>query len=89
MPGDEPVPPAPAPEASFVAVGRLHYRVSARVLEPWQYHYLRAAADGAPASHCALQAAQACGLPAGRVLADALLWLPQAASAALLAVDQA
>jgi hypothetical protein len=89
MPEDAPVPPAPAPEASFVAVGRLHYRVSVHLLQPWQYHYLQTAADGAPASQCALHAAQACGLPAGRVLADALLWLPQAASAALLAVDQA
>jgi hypothetical protein len=89
MAEDAPVPPAPAPETSFAAVGRLHYRVSVHVLQPWQYFYLRAAADGAPASHCALQAAQACGLPAGRVLADALLWLPQAASAALLVVGQA
>lgn len=84
--GDE-LPPTPAPAPTFLAVGRLHYRVGVHVLEPWQFHFLQAAADGAPALQCAAQAAQACALPAGRVLADALLWLPQAAAASLLAVD--
>jgi hypothetical protein len=81
--GDD-LPSTPAPEATYLAVARLNYRIGVHVLEPWQFHYLRASAEGASAHYCATQAAQACALPAGRVLADALLWLPQAAAAALL-----
>lgn len=83
----EELAPAPAPEATCIAIARLHYRIGVHLLEPWQFHYLQAAAAGAPAHQCALQSAHACALPAGRVLADALLWLPQAAAAALLIVD--
>lgn len=81
-------PPMPQPAPTLIAVGRSHYRVAMHVLEPWQFHFLQAAATaagGAGAHACALHAAQACALPAGRVLADALLWLPAAASASLLA----
>jgi hypothetical protein len=81
---DQPLPCAPAPATCFVAVGRLRYRVGIHALQPWQYHVLDAAAEGAPAGFCALHAAQACDLPPGRVLADMLLWLPLAADAALL-----
>jgi hypothetical protein len=83
-PEDAP-PPTPAVETTWIAVGRLHYRVGMHALAPWQFHFLQAAATRAPARQCALEAARACGLPAGRVLADALLWLPLAASAALVA----
>jgi hypothetical protein len=88
MADGEALPATPAPETTHIAVARLHYRIGVHVLAPWQFHYLEAAAAGGSARHCALQAAQACALPAGRVLADALLWLPQAAAAALLIVDQ-
>jgi hypothetical protein len=81
---DDAPPPAPAAETTWLAVGRLHYRVAMHALAPWQFHFLRAAAARAPARQCALEAARACGLPAGRVLADALLWLPLASSAALV-----
>jgi hypothetical protein len=77
-------PPAPAAETTWLAVGRLHYRVGMQVLAPWQFHFLQAAAVRAPARQCALEAARACGLPAGRVLADALLWFPLACAAALV-----
>jgi hypothetical protein len=81
---DAPPPPMPAAETTWLAVGRQHYRVGMHVLAPWQFHFLQAAAAGAPARQCALEAAGACGLPAGRVLADALLWLPLAGAAALV-----
>jgi hypothetical protein len=81
---DAPPPPMPAAETTWLAVGRQHYRVGMHVLAPWQFHFLQAAAAGAPARQCALEAADACGLPAGRVLADALLWLPLAGAAALV-----
>jgi hypothetical protein len=80
---DLPPPPVPPVETTFLAVGRLHYRVGMHVLAPWQFHFLQAAAERLPARQCALAAARACGLPAGRVLADALLWLPLACAAAL------
>jgi hypothetical protein len=83
-PEDAPSPPMPAAETTYIAVGRLHYRVGMHVLAPWQFHFLQAAAARAPARQCAFEAARACGLPAGRVLADALLWLPLASAAALV-----
>jgi hypothetical protein len=92
-PADAAPPAMPAFETTWLAVGRLHYRVGMQVLAPWQFHFLRAAAERAPerapARECALRAARACGLPAGRVLADALLWLPLAAAAALVTLEQA
>ncbi|WP_296943663.1 DNA-binding domain-containing protein [uncultured Massilia sp.] len=81
---DLPLPPAPAP--TRLAVGRLHYRTAVHVLEPWQFHFLQAAQEGAPAHACALHAATACALAPERVLADALLWVPLAAGAGLVAV---
>jgi hypothetical protein len=84
-PDDAPAPPMPAAEPTYIAVGRLHYRVGMHALAPWQFHFLQAAAARAPARECALDAARACGLPAGRVLADALLWLPLACAAVLIA----
>ena len=84
LPDEADLPPRPAPAPVFLAVGRLHYRTSVHVLAPWQFHFLQAAAAGAPARACALQAAQACGLAPAGVLADAMLWLPLAAAAALV-----
>lgn len=81
---DHALPEVPAPAPSFVAIGRLHYRVDLHVLQPWQYHFLLAATAETSVHQCAMQAADASGLPVGRVLADALLWLPLAAAAALL-----
>lgn len=78
---------APAPAATWLAIGRRHYRTGMHALSPWQFEVLRAAAAGAPAHACARDAAQACSLPPGQVLADTLLWLPQAAAAGLLSVD--
>jgi len=90
LPADAAPPPTPAAAPTLLAIGRLDYRVGMHVLAPWQFHFLQAAASRAPARRCALDAARACGLPAAQVLADALLWLPLAASAALvsLAPDQ-
>ncbi|MCS0660738.1 HvfC/BufC N-terminal domain-containing protein [Massilia terrae] len=85
---DDQALPVPAPAAVLLAVGRQHYRIGMHVLSDWQFHYLQAAASGAAAHASAHQAAQACGLPPGQVLADALLWLPQAAAAGLLSLDQ-
>jgi hypothetical protein len=81
---DAPPAPMPAAETTYIAIGRQHYRVGMHVLAPWQFHFLQAAAARAPARQCALEAARACGLPARRVLADALLWLPLAGAAALV-----
>jgi hypothetical protein len=84
LPAGAEAPATPAAETTFLAVGRLHYRVGMQVLAPWQFHFLQGAVERAPARECALRAARACGLPAARVLADALLWLPLAAASALV-----
>lgn len=81
---EQEIPAAPDPLPCFLAVARLNYRVSLHTLQPWQYHYLHAAAPGAPAQHCALHAAQQTGLPVERVLADALVWQPMACAAGML-----
>ena len=78
------LPAVPPHAPSFAAIGRRHYRVDMHVLQPWQYYFLLAASSETSLHHCATQAAKATGVPTGRVLADALLWLPQASAAALL-----
>lgn len=83
-PGDADVPPPPAFAPTWLAVARLDYRCALHVLEPWQFHFLQAARDGAPARDCAQQAALATARAPERVLADASLWTPLAAAAGLL-----
>ncbi len=85
-PDDADLPPPPAPAPSRLAVGRLHYRTAVHVLESWQFQFLQAAGQGARVHACARHAATACGLAPERVLADALLWVPLAAGAGLVAV---
>lgn len=82
------LPPPPEPAPGFVAIARLHYRLSMFSLQPWQFHYLQASRDGAPSRQCALQAATASGLPTGQVLADAMLWQPLAIAAGLITGDR-
>lgn len=84
---DGELPPQPEPGASYVAIARLHYRLAMHSLLPWQFHLLQAARQrpASPLHQCAAQAADACGLPRDEVLADAMLWLPLAAGAGLLA----
>jgi len=72
-------PAAPEPRPSHVAVGRLNYRVYVEELEPWQHALLQACAQPVPAYEAARQAAIATGRDAGKVLADAALWLMVAA----------
>jgi hypothetical protein len=81
---EAPLPPTPEPQPCFLAVARLHYRVSVHPLQAWQYHYLDAARDGAAAHSCAVHAARQADLPVGLVLADALLWQATACAAGML-----
>jgi hypothetical protein len=81
-------PPVPQPQPCFLAVTRMHYRVTLHDLQPWQYHYLQAAQGGAPALHCIHQAAEQAQLPVERILAEALLWQPVACAAGMLEVIQ-
>ncbi|WP_193316661.1 HvfC/BufC N-terminal domain-containing protein [Janthinobacterium rivuli] len=84
---DDAVPAQPEASSSFVAITRMHYRLAMQELQPWQFYWLQALAGGAPLAHCAQQAAQSSGRPPDEVLADALLWLPMAAAAGLVASD--
>jgi len=72
-------PAAPEPRPSRVAVGRSNYRIHIEELEPWQHALLQACAQPVPAYEAARQAAIATGRDAGKVLADAALWLMVAA----------
>ena len=82
---DDGVPPQPEEAPGFVAITRLHYRLAMHDLQPWQFHWLQALADGAPLGGCAQQAAEASGRAPDAVLADAMLWLPMAAATGLIA----
>lgn len=82
--GDDMLPPQPAASPGWVAIARCNYRISMHALEPWQFHFLQAAADPATMQQCALQAASAAGLPVDQVLADAMLWLPMATAAGMV-----
>ncbi|MDN2710203.1 DNA-binding domain-containing protein [Janthinobacterium sp. SUN118] len=80
-------PPEPAAAPGFVAISRLHYRIVMHAVQPWQWYWLQALADGASLAQCARRAAVASGRPQDEVLADAMLWLPMAAAAGLIACD--
>lgn len=81
----EAMPAPPEAAACHVAITRLHYRITMHDLQPWQFFWLQALAGGAPLPACAQAAAQASGRAQDEVLADALLWLPMAAAAGLVA----
>ena len=83
--GDDAVPPQPEEAPGFVAITRLHYRLSMHGLQPWQFHWLQALADGAALAECARRAARASGRSGDEVLADAMLWLPMAGAAGMIA----
>ncbi|PJC99759.1 DUF2063 domain-containing protein [Janthinobacterium sp. BJB1] len=84
---DAAVPGRPDASPAFVAISRMHYRIAMHELEPWQFCWLQALADGAPLAQCAQQAALSSGRTPDEVLADAMLWLPLAAAAGLLCSD--
>lgn len=86
-PDDAALPPLPAPAPTMLAVGRLNYRTALHVLEPWQFWFLLAAQEGGTVGDCAARAAAPNGLVPGEVLAQALLWVPLAAAAGLLAME--
>ena len=86
---DDGVPAQPEEAPGFVAIARLHYRLSMHDLQPWQFYWLQALAAGAPLADCARQAAEASGRDGGEVLADAMLWLPMAAAAGMIAAAAA
>lgn len=68
----------PAPQASFVAVGRSNYRVHVEEISLWQFAFLKACEH--PTS--SYQAVQAAALESardlGQVLAEVAVWLPVA-----------
>lgn len=84
---DDGVPAQPGAVPAFIAVSRVHYRIVMHELQPWQWCWLQALAEGAPLPQCAQRAATASGRPQDEVLADAMLWLPIAAAAGLIACD--
>ena len=84
---DDAVPAQPKPSPAFVAISRMHYRLAMHELLPWQFDCLQALAGGAPLAQCAQQAAQSSGREQDEVLTDAMLWLPMAAAAGLVAID--
>ena len=68
----------PAPQASFVAVGRSNYRVHVEEISDWQFAFLKAC-ERPTSSYQAVQAAALeSGREPGQVLAEVAVWLPVA-----------
>lgn len=84
---DNAMPPQPEPGPCHVAIARLDYRLGMHSLLPWQFHFLLAASEPASLSQCACRAALASGRPLDEVWSDAMLWLPLAEAAGLVASE--
>lgn len=86
--GDGAVPPVPPARRSHVGVTRMHYRVRAHALEPWQFHFLQALAEqdgrGTPSRHCLACAAERTGAALDHLTVQMMLWLPGAAASGLV-----
>lgn len=81
---DGPVPPAPEPAASYLAVARQHWRVALHPLDPWQYHLLQALNDGLDGPAALQRSATLSGQPLATLTVELLLWLPLAQQLGLL-----
>lgn len=74
----------PAPQASFVAVGRSNYRVHVEEISDWQFAFLKAC-ERPTSNYQAVQvAALESGRDVGQVLAEVAVWLPVAFSLGFL-----
>lgn len=80
-------PEVPSPEESFLAVSRWHYRISLLELKPWQWHFLNACVQPVPVHEAARVAAECTGASTGSILAEMMLWLPDAAERALVSLS--
>ena len=69
-------PPIPAPQTRYVAITRMHYRVSMQYVQAWQFHFLQAAETPSPIHTCAQYAADQAAMDKSAVLEDLLFWLP-------------
>lgn len=69
-------PEAPAPHASFVAIGRANYRLHVEEISLWQFAFLRAC-ESPTSSYPAVQvAALESGRDPGQALAEIAMWVP-------------
>jgi hypothetical protein len=79
-------PEPPPPRASFVAVGRSHYRVHVEEVAAWQFALLKAC-ERPTSPYAAVQlAAAGSGTDPARVLAELVAWLPVAVELGFLSV---
>lgn len=89
--GDGAVPPAPAPQRSYVGVTRMRYRVRAYALEAWQFHLLQALVEqdgrGTSSQQCVERAAERTGQAADHLAVQMMLWLPTAAASGLVLAE--
>ena len=82
---EEFIPEIPLRTKTFNAITRKSYRMRILDLEPWQYHFLSAATYPVSTNDAARAAADKLGLSSGQVLADAMLYIPQAIQDCLIA----
>ena len=74
--GERPEPPQR--RASFVAVGRSHYRIHAEEVASWQFAFLKACERLTSPYEAVQRAAVESGTDPARVLAELVVWLPVA-----------
>lgn len=75
---EEAIPPIPARAKTYLAITRQAYRMKIVELEAWQYHFLEVAQAPIAASKAARNAAEKVGEESGKLIADAMFFLPQA-----------
>lgn len=73
---EQPPPPVPSAETSYIAITRKHYHVSMSYLEHWQYILLKASYIEQNLAHCISMVSQESGVATDKILAQLMVWLP-------------
>ncbi|WP_191602342.1 DNA-binding domain-containing protein [Marinomonas algicola] len=78
----------PVAESNFLALSRMHYKLCALELEPWQFDFLGLCQRETEFLTCVAAVSEKAGLDQGELLASLMFWLPTAESKGLLKVER-
>jgi hypothetical protein len=68
----------PEKQSSFLAIGRLNYRVNFQEIEPWQWHFLQNLQATNNYMEAVINTSIETEIPKDTLMADLLLWIPVA-----------
>src|SRR5258707_7970201 len=69
-------PGPPAPQTSYVAIGRSNYRIHTQEIAFWQFAFLNACQLPVSLNSAVQRTAEQCGLEPASLFADLMVWLP-------------